>query len=144
MQQSGRGGRNGEVSESVIITRVEGSSGRKRSGIMSEYSVEQIDEDAMTEFIKVKTCRRRVLGRHMDGEEEGADCSSTDSVYCDQCRWKGRSSERVERRGHDEMGIKREDEDVRWGEEGGEVIAEERKVSVKETEEMKEGGRDII
>ena len=41
VQQSGRGGRNGEVSESVIITRVENSSGRRRSEIMSAYSVEQ-------------------------------------------------------------------------------------------------------
>lgn len=52
VQQSGRGGRNGEVSESIIITRVENSHGRRRSEIMSEYSVEQIDEDAMTEFIQ--------------------------------------------------------------------------------------------
>ncbi|KAK6591434.1 hypothetical protein H4I95_12202, partial [Botrytis cinerea] len=52
VQQSGRGGRNGEVSESIIITRVEHSRGRRRREIMSEYSVEQIDEDAMTEFIQ--------------------------------------------------------------------------------------------
>ncbi|OBT44377.1 hypothetical protein VE00_07063 [Pseudogymnoascus sp. WSF 3629] len=34
VQQSGRGGRNGEISESVIITRVESSSGWKRREIM--------------------------------------------------------------------------------------------------------------
>ena len=86
VQQSGRGGRNGEVSESVIITRVENSSGRRRSEIMSEYSVERIDEDAMTEFIQSKGCRRQVLGRHMDGERAEGSCSQTDSVYCDRCR----------------------------------------------------------
>jgi superfamily II DNA helicase RecQ len=52
VQQSGRGGRNREVSESIIITRVENSSGRRRSEIISAYSVEQVDEDAITEFIQ--------------------------------------------------------------------------------------------
>lgn len=51
VQQSRRRGRNGEVSELVIITRVESSSGWKRREIMSEYLVEQVDEDAITEFI---------------------------------------------------------------------------------------------
>ena len=75
VQQSGRGGRNGEVSESVIITRVESSSGWKRREIMSEYSVEQVDEDAMTEFIQGQGCRRVVLGRHMDGAGVESSCS---------------------------------------------------------------------
>ena len=89
VQQSGRGGRNGEVSESVIITRVESSGGWKRREIMSEYSVEQVDEDAMTEFIQSRGCRRVVLGRYMDGAgaAEGS-CSQTDSVFCDRCRMK--------------------------------------------------------
>ncbi|KAK6591540.1 hypothetical protein H4I96_12312 [Botrytis cinerea] len=88
VQQSGRGGRNGEVSESIIITRVEHSRGRRRREIMSEYSVEQIDEDAMTEFIQAPGCRRQVLGRYMDGTTSGNNCSQTDSVLCDQC-WNG-------------------------------------------------------
>lgn len=86
VQQSGRGGRNGEVSESVIITRVEHSHGWKRSGIMSEYSVERIDEEAMTKYIQSQGCRRQVLGRYMDGEGEGISCSQTDSAFCDRCR----------------------------------------------------------
>jgi superfamily II DNA helicase RecQ len=56
VQQSGRGGRNGEVSESVIITCVKSSSGWKRREIMSEYSVEQVNKDAMTEFIQSRGC----------------------------------------------------------------------------------------
>jgi superfamily II DNA helicase RecQ len=95
VQQSGRGGRNGEVSESVIITRVEHSSGRKRKEIMSEYSVEQVDEDAMTEFIQSTGCRRQVLSRHMDGEESGSSCSQTDSVFCDRCRTTSRPRGRI-------------------------------------------------
>lgn len=86
VQQSGRGGRNGEVSESVIITRVESSHGRQRQEIMSEYSVEQIDEDAMTEFIQSRGCRRQVLSRYMDGETSGSSCSQIDGVFCDRCK----------------------------------------------------------
>jgi superfamily II DNA or RNA helicase len=86
VQQSGRGGRNGEVSDSIVIARVQNSSGRRRSGILSEYSVEQIDEDAMTEFIQARTCRRVVLSRYFDEESNGANCSSTDSVFCDRCK----------------------------------------------------------
>ncbi len=51
MQQSGRRGRNKEVSEAIIITRVENSSEQRQSEIISEYSVEQMDENAMTAFI---------------------------------------------------------------------------------------------
>lgn len=90
VQQSGRSGRNGEVSKSIIITRVQNSQGQKREGIMSAYTVEQIDEDAMTEFIQAQTCRREVLCRHMDIIEGPSDCMSTDSVLCDICqrqRW---------------------------------------------------------
>jgi len=90
VQQSGRGGRSGEVSESMIITRVEHSSGQRRSEIMSEYSVEQVDEDAMTEFIQSKSCRRQVLGRYMDGSA-GDSCHESDSMFCDRCRASSRA-----------------------------------------------------
>lgn len=85
IQQSGRGGRQGEISYSTIITRVKYSSGWKRSSIMSEYSVEAEDEQAMTEFIQSQGCRREVIGFQMDGEIE-IDCMKTDSVFCDQCQ----------------------------------------------------------
>jgi hypothetical protein len=63
---------------------------------MSEYSVEQVDEDAMTEFIQSKRCRRVVLGRHMDGESDQSSCSQTDSVFCDRCKMSTRSISKVE------------------------------------------------
>lgn len=50
------------------------------------YSVEDVDEKAMTEFIQAWTYRWRVLSRHFDGSSEGVDCSSTDSVFCDRCK----------------------------------------------------------
>jgi superfamily II DNA helicase RecQ len=86
VQQSGRGGRNGEVSDSIIITRVKNSSGWRRREILSAYSVEKVDEDAMTAFIQTSTCRRKVLGQYFDHESEVIDCISTDSVFCDRCK----------------------------------------------------------
>ena len=85
VQQSGRGGRNGEISESIIVVRVKQTSGWKRKEIISDFTVEQVDEDAMTEFIQSKGCRRIVLGKQLDGDTKGTDCISTDSVLCDQC-----------------------------------------------------------
>lgn len=85
VQQSGRGGRAGEISESIIIVRVKNTSGRRRREILSEYSVEQIDEDAMTEFIQSTTCRRVVLSHYFDIIDGGADCRSIDGVFCDRC-----------------------------------------------------------
>jgi superfamily II DNA or RNA helicase len=98
-QQSGRGGRNGEVSDSIIIARVQHSSKHKRKEVTSGYSVESVDEEAMVGFMQSQTCRRRVLSYYLDGESGGADCKSTDSVFCDRC--KAHSSGRMgpERRG---------------------------------------------
>lgn len=90
VQQSGRGGRAGEISDSIIIVRVKNTSGRRRSEILSEYSVEQIDENAMTEFIQSTQCRRVVLGRYLD-VGEAVDCQSIDGVFCDQCKAQGRA-----------------------------------------------------
>jgi superfamily II DNA helicase RecQ len=92
VQQSRQGGRNSEVSDSIIIAQVQGSQGRKRKGIMSEYSVEQVDEEDMTEFMQVRMYRRRVLSRHLDGESDGVDCRSTDSVFCDWCKTSNHSA----------------------------------------------------
>lgn len=88
MQQSGRGGRNGEVSDSTIIARVQNNSGWKRREVMSEYSVEKVDEDAMTAFMQARTCRRKVLSHYFDREPAGSmvDCRVTDSIFCDQCK----------------------------------------------------------
>lgn len=95
VQQSGRGGRDGEISQSIVVVRVENTSGRRRSGIMSEYSTEQVDEDAMTEFIQSKGCRRQVLGRRMDGLGDGGiDCREGDWVPCDNCMIRSRGERR--------------------------------------------------
>ncbi len=51
VQQSRRGGRNGEVSKSIIVTRVKHSRKWKRREIISKCLIEQVDEDAITAFI---------------------------------------------------------------------------------------------
>jgi hypothetical protein len=52
---------------------------------MSEYSVEQVDEDTITEFIQHRGCRRTVLAHYLDGDIEGTDCKSTNSVLYNHC-----------------------------------------------------------
>ena len=69
VQQSGRGGQNGEISESIIIVRVQSSHdwrGLRRREILSAYLVEEVDEEAMTAFIKASTYQRKVLSQYMD------------------------------------------------------------------------------
>ena len=91
VQQSGRGGRSGEVSESIIVARVQNSGGWKRKEVLSAYSVEHIDEEAMTAYIQARTCRRQVLSGYFD-HDEPADCHRTDSVFCDWCKTKSRTA----------------------------------------------------
>jgi superfamily II DNA helicase RecQ len=86
VQQSGRGGRDGEISNSIIILGVAWTRGWRRKEALSAYSVERIDEDAMTAFIQTRSCRREVLSGYFDKETGSVDCSSTDSVFCDRCR----------------------------------------------------------
>jgi hypothetical protein len=137
VQQSGRGGRNGEVSESIIITRVENSSGRRRSEIMSEYSVEQIDEDAMTEFIQSTRCRRQVLSRYMDGEPDGGSCSQTDSIFCDRCRMRSRTRGPIQEASGEEQEpvTTKEEEDEAEAITGADVI-QRRLVQVQASQEQ--------
>lgn len=85
-QQSGRGGRNGEVSHSVIITRVESSFSSRANALQSDFTVEKADEEALTEYIQTKSCRRAILARHFD---QGLSLSCREQVeevvYCDYC-----------------------------------------------------------
>ena len=53
---------------------------------LSAYSVEEMDEEAMTAFILAPTCQRKVLSQYMDLESNKVDCISTDSVFCDRCK----------------------------------------------------------
>jgi superfamily II DNA helicase RecQ len=87
MQQSGRGGRSGEVSDSIVIVdRGSGSGSHDFCNVASIYSVEHQDETALEQFLSSNTCRREVLAREFDGVIEESSCVATDSILCDQCQ----------------------------------------------------------
>jgi hypothetical protein len=91
MQQAGRGGRAGEISDSIIILPSSGSSSGSgqfpapRQELVNAYSVEAEDEAALTEYLESSSCRRSVLAKHLDGHLNATSCVATDSILCDQC-----------------------------------------------------------
>ena len=90
-QQSGRGGRDGEISQSTIIVRVASGASLRATALQSDYTVEKIDDDAMTDYIQSQGCRRMVLGRYLDGGEVGlSSCKDSieEVVFCDYCQRK--------------------------------------------------------
>jgi superfamily II DNA helicase RecQ len=85
VQQSGRGGRNGEVSDSVVFVSAQNTYRWRRKEVVSAYSVEQVDEDALTEYIQAQCCRRRVIGRYIDGAGKEVNCEGIEGISCDYC-----------------------------------------------------------
>jgi hypothetical protein len=51
--------------------------------VVSAYSVEQVDEDALTEYIQAQCCRRRVISRYIDGAGKEVDCKGIEGISCD-------------------------------------------------------------
>jgi len=118
VQQSGQGGRNGEVSDSMIIARVQHSSKHKRKEVTSDYSVKSADKEAMVAFMQSKTCRRQVLSHYLDKESSKVDCKSTDSVFCNHCKVYNRGRvgpEGEEVKGDNRSRIHPEGEEVKGG-----------------------------
>ena len=76
-QESGRGGRAGEVVDSVIVIE-EGEVDYRLS-----KDGESIDVAAMAQFIHATGCRRGVMSWHLDGKR--VECSDIEAVRCDWC-----------------------------------------------------------
>jgi superfamily II DNA helicase RecQ len=93
MQQAGRGGCAGGISDSIVILPSSGGSSvsgsaqfpAPRSELSSIYSVEAQDEAALTEYLESSRCRRSVLAQHLDGHGQNTSCRETDSIFCDRC-----------------------------------------------------------
>lgn len=84
------------------FARVQHSSGWRRREILSAFSVEAVDEEAMTTFMRTSTCRRKVLGEYFDQKSGVVDCISTDSVFCDQCKVSNGPGVRTKQEEHEE------------------------------------------
>ena len=78
-QETGRGGRNGEDVDSIILlTDLESQKLRK-----TEAAELSIDEMAVKRFIETKECRRLAMSAYLD--EEGKACRDVDGRACDHC-----------------------------------------------------------
>lgn len=84
IQQSGRGGRNGQRSDSIIIDNITRTGARTATEVIESYAVEAIDEAALTLYIQTHNCRRQVIGDYMDGE--GTECASYYAAACNNCQ----------------------------------------------------------
>jgi superfamily II DNA helicase RecQ len=147
VQQSGRGGRGGEISQSIIVIRVDSTHSYKRQGIMSAYSTEQVDEDAMSEFVQSRECRRVVLGRYFDGDEgAGQDCRTMDWAYCDICRARSRQEREfrfIELARPDQVGQEAGDE-VEVAQAGGQEEPDGRRMIADVSYEVEEAEEDMF
>lgn len=100
MQQAGRGGRAGEISDSIVILPSSGSGSREghrtfpaaRQELVNIYSVEAQDEAALTAFLESTSCRRSLLAQHFDGSLDSTSCTATDSILCDRCHIEAQSA----------------------------------------------------
>jgi hypothetical protein len=132
-QQSGRGGRSGEVSNSTIIVRVDGGYSNWAQRLQSDYTVEKIDEDAMSKYIESKGCRRTVLAEYFDltsqvGEINVGSSSCRESVclvvYCDYCERMSQQERIIEQLGQAEEMITESGVDLVIEQSGRDVIAD--------------------
>jgi superfamily II DNA helicase RecQ len=86
MQQAGRGGRAGAISDSIIIllSSSSRSSSRRfpalRAELVNIYSVEAEDEAVLSEYLESSSYRRIVLARYLDSYLEAISYITTNSI----------------------------------------------------------------
>ncbi|KAI8394943.1 hypothetical protein FOFC_21656, partial [Fusarium oxysporum] len=93
VQESGRGGRDGQKSESVVVIRRSWLREQTDEGFQQQQQQQQQqrcqdewawDRDAI-EFIEGRVCRREVLDREMDGNIDRFGCAEGEEM-CDICQ----------------------------------------------------------
>ncbi|OBS16846.1 hypothetical protein FPOA_12575 [Fusarium poae] len=129
VQESGRGGRDGKRSESVVVVQSSwmkeqqeiwtkrreerdrgGDNGVSEEGAVSKQAYEW--EEDVVEFVEGKECRREVLDREMDGFMGRVGCEVGEEERCDVCRERAlRMEAQVSRRGTSWVSIQSEEEE---------------------------------
>lgn len=80
-QETGRGGRGGEIVRSVIML----SASEFRRLLKMESRFMEKNQAGLREFIMTLECRRKKISIFMDGEEHVHDCQAIDGQVCDRC-----------------------------------------------------------
>jgi superfamily II DNA helicase RecQ len=96
-QASGRGGRGGEGFDVVVVV------GQGEVERRIEQEGEDIDVQAMGQFLIGSGCRRELMGSYMDGR--GVQCKERNAVSCDRCG-EGESAWLEEQGGAGEVGAR--------------------------------------
>jgi superfamily II DNA helicase RecQ len=79
-QQSGRGGRGGEVVNSMILVPHQKAEARLSSGGLD------VEDEVMAQFVASTTCRRRIMSEYLDGPELAKSCLDDPTwLRCDRC-----------------------------------------------------------
>ncbi len=114
VQESGRGGRDGRRSESVVVVRrswlEQQGEGRKTQRRRAEEEDWAWEEDAV-EFIEGRCCRREVLDREMDGRTDRFGCAEGEEA-CDVCQGQQMARDLTELAETDGVGPDEEEEMV--------------------------------
>jgi len=80
-QEVGRGGRSGELVESLVLLSEEEMT-KVRS---ARVEVLSRDDSAIYEYLRTEECRRSGMSRYLNGEEYDGDCESLLGELCDNC-----------------------------------------------------------
>ncbi|CAM1507686.1 Fc.00g073270.m01.CDS01, partial [Cosmosporella sp. VM-42] len=93
VQESGRGGRDGQKSESIVVIQQSWLE-QQTKGAREEQNEWSWDADVV-EFAIGQRCRREILDREMDGSIERFGCVKGEEAVCDVCQQQGKEGQGV-------------------------------------------------